>query len=100
MAAGKSSAPQVDRKDDPKPPHSCRAGKWRQAFQSQSVESEFEILATWPRVPGPRRHPPPWKAPKHRLRPQRSEEHTSELQSLMRRSYAVFSLKKKKQIYE
>src|SRR3546814_7531349 len=28
---------------------------------------------------------------------QRSEEHTSELQSLMRRSYAVFCLKKKKQ---
>src|SRR3546814_2976289 len=27
----------------------------------------------------------------------RSEEHTSELQSLMRSSYAVFSLKKKKQ---
>src|SRR3546814_6821100 len=30
--------------------------------------------------------------------PMRSEEHTSELQSLMRRSYAVFCLKKKKQI--
>src|SRR3546814_1291097 len=29
-------------------------------------------------------------------RPQRSEEHTSELQSLMRISYAVFCLKKKK----
>src|SRR3546814_7353499 len=29
----------------------------------------------------------------------RSEEHTSELQSLMRISYAVFSLKKKKQPY-
>src|SRR3546814_5409229 len=28
--------------------------------------------------------------------PRRSEEHTSELQSLMRRSYAVFCLKKKK----
>src|SRR3546814_4616365 len=28
-------------------------------------------------------------------RSQRSEEHTSELQSLMRNSYAVFSLKKK-----
>src|SRR3546814_3555026 len=28
---------------------------------------------------------------------QRSEEHTSELQSLMRSSYAVFCLKKKKQ---
>src|SRR3546814_9623797 len=32
-----------------------------------------------------------------RLRNQRSEEHTSELQSLMRISYAVFCLKKKKQ---
>src|SRR3546814_4215692 len=30
---------------------------------------------------------------------QRSEEHTSELQSLMRISYAVFCLKKKKQQY-
>src|SRR3546814_5510552 len=30
------------------------------------------------------------------LREQRSEEHTSELQSLMRISYAVFCLKKKK----
>src|SRR3546814_1091363 len=30
-------------------------------------------------------------------RPRRSEEHTSELQSLMRISYAVFCLKKKKQ---
>src|SRR3546814_6051766 len=29
----------------------------------------------------------------------RSEEHTSELQSLMRISYAVFCLKKKKDIY-
>src|SRR3546814_8594946 len=29
-------------------------------------------------------------------RPSRSEEHTSELQSLMRTSYAVFCLKKKK----
>src|SRR3546814_2458096 len=32
----------------------------------------------------------------HRRRQQRSEEHTSELQSLMRISYAVFCLKKKK----
>src|SRR3546814_9920885 len=32
------------------------------------------------------------------LNPMRSEEHTSELQSLMRISYAVFCLKKKKQI--
>src|SRR3546814_10492471 len=33
-----------------------------------------------------------------RRRSGRSEEHTSELQSLMRISYAVFCLKKKKQI--
>src|SRR3546814_10373960 len=32
--------------------------------------------------------------------PARSEEHTSELQSLMRNSYAVFCLKKKKQLSE
>src|SRR3546814_2338151 len=31
-----------------------------------------------------------------RVSPERSEEHTSELQSLMRISYAVFCLKKKK----
>src|SRR3546814_9630188 len=31
------------------------------------------------------------------LNPKRSEEHTSELQSLMRKSYAVFCLKKKTQ---
>src|SRR3546814_4515892 len=42
---------------------------------------------------------------RHRLRRPRpdsgrSEEHTSELQSLMRISYAVFRLKKKKQIKE
>src|SRR3546814_9018808 len=34
----------------------------------------------------------------HRAIEHRSEEHTSELQSLMRISYAVFCLKKKKQI--
>src|SRR3546814_1879057 len=32
--------------------------------------------------------------------PPRSEEHTSELQSLMRISYAVFCLKKKYDVYE
>src|SRR3546814_2857003 len=32
---------------------------------------------------------------RHGPRPSRSEEHTSELQSLMRTSYAVFCLKKK-----
>src|SRR3546814_5595061 len=32
---------------------------------------------------------------RHPVQPSRSEEHTSELQSLMRTSYAVFCLKKK-----
>src|SRR3546814_1656373 len=36
----------------------------------------------------------------HRHRRARSEEHTSELQSLMRTSYAIFCLKKKKNITE
>src|SRR3546814_6605960 len=35
-----------------------------------------------------------------RTRPARSEEHTSELQSLMRTSYAVFCLKKKNIEYD
>src|SRR3546814_9575721 len=39
------------------------------------------------------RRPRPWPLPHRR---DRSEEHTSELQSLMRISYAVFCLKKKK----
>src|SRR3546814_3393696 len=42
---------------------------------------------------GPRRHP--CRRRSRRRRSGRSEEHTSELQSLMRISYAVFCLKKK-----
>src|SRR3546814_6512765 len=52
-------------------------------------------------APGPRASvrsaPPPRAAPISNRPPRiRSEEHTSELQSLMRISYAVFCLKKKK----
>src|SRR3546814_5327464 len=47
-------------------------------------------LTRWVRAPGP------WRPTKLRLLVERSEEHTSELQSLMRISYAVFCLKKKK----
>src|SRR3546814_8178450 len=39
---------------------------------------------------------PEWMAKQLKAIGQRSEEHTSELQSLMRISYAVFCLKKKK----
>src|SRR3546814_16768917 len=47
-----------------------------------------------PEVPECRSHPRPRDA--FDRRSDRSEEHTSELQSLMRISYAVFCLKKKK----
>src|SRR3546814_5735574 len=40
--------------------------------------------------------PPPWQDSALYVALARSEEHTSELQSLMRISYAVFCLKKKK----
>src|SRR3546814_5924119 len=43
--------------------------------------------------------PDSWKPLWHSLLAQRSEEHTSELQSLMRISYAVFCLKKKNNNY-
>src|SRR3546814_3922136 len=55
---------------------------------------------------GDRRSRPDWhrgspssdgRRPARRRRGRRSEEHTSELQSLMRISYAVFCLKKKKE---
>src|SRR3546814_9641402 len=44
----------------------------------------------------PATSPTRWISLLHRARYRRSEEHTSELQSLMRISYAVFCLKKKK----
>src|SRR3546814_9122425 len=40
----------------------------------------------------------PFRTPSRPQQPERSEEHTSELQSLMRISYAVFCLKKKNKI--
>src|SRR3546814_8753642 len=43
-----------------------------------------------------RRHPSRGVSATRLAHPRRSEEHTSELQSLMRISYAVFCLKKKK----
>src|SRR3546814_4950636 len=50
-------------------------------------------------VPGTRAppgiSPPGTSGPRCFTQPSRSEEHTSELQSLMRNSYAVFGLKKK-----
>src|SRR3546814_18238146 len=49
--------------------------------------------SAWPRGAKHRHRPYPQRSDR---RSARSEEHTSELQSLMRTSYAVFCLKKKK----
>src|SRR3546814_9558115 len=56
------------------------------AFLTRSTETDTASVLT-PRMPAGSHEP---EAPK------RSEEHTSELQSLMRISYAVFCLKKKR----
>src|SRR3546814_5237430 len=54
----------------------------------------FSHRVLLPSVSSPSSHPaPPLRYAKSQTR--RSEEHTSELQSLMRISYAVFCLKKK-----
>src|SRR3546814_3811981 len=60
----------------------------RKGFMAQTIEvlaTSFSPRLTKPLVLGPTKRTPPC----------RSEEHTSELQSLMRISYAVFCLKKK-----
>src|SRR3546814_7361843 len=51
-----------------------------------------------PRRASKRQIVPRLAPPEINMSPSRSEEHTSELQSLMRISYAVFCLKKKKNI--
>src|SRR3546814_4422728 len=50
----------------------------------------------WSMSPQPRGHRDRLQERHPEFHPKRSEEHTSELQSLMRISYAVFCLKKKK----
>src|SRR3546814_5559079 len=64
-------------------------------------QGDAQVIVAWRRQAqgdGKRRHVHGlWRAWLIRLRPLRSEEHTSELQSLMRISYAVFCLEKKKE---
>src|SRR3546814_5597270 len=61
-------------------------------FAAGSASDMADGEIPWPRSGGARQ-----TMPDHGQPVQRSEEHTSELQSLMRISYAVFCLKKKKQ---
>src|SRR3546814_6841939 len=88
-------------------PHRCLAGRSTglpEAFHqdpSNRVSGYDRPDNTHPRPPfhNRRRNPSrPWRF--RLVCRSRSEEHTSELQSLMRISYAVFCLKKKKKTYK
>src|SRR3546814_10203792 len=80
-----------------RPPRSTRTDTlfpYTTLFRSyrRMAEEEVETLRNWRRPCGTRQAPLAWR----RASPGRSEEHTSELQSLMRSSYAVFCLKIKR----
>src|SRR3546814_7232381 len=84
-----------------RPPRSTRTDTlcpYTTLFRSSSRKQAYSLPLA--RLPMPAASPPRhWKCSRtHRVTVRhRSEEHTSELQSLMRISYAVFCLKKKKQ---
>src|SRR3546814_2594321 len=65
-------------------------------FLSGDVETGFIAATLESLVPEPSPKEGMWKLAALNLGWMRSEEHTSELQSLMRISYAVFCLKQKK----
>src|SRR3546814_7353971 len=67
----------------------CRLSVGELATIRESNESSYQLALSLDVAPSTIR------AARQRMR-KRSEEHTSELQSLMRSSYAVFCLKKKK----
>src|SRR3546814_5186643 len=69
-------------------PYTTLFRSWQQVVLHQNVAQEYTV------VMANKRNRTPDKIINHSR--YRSEEHTSELQSLMRISYAVFCLKKKK----
>src|SRR3546814_8768955 len=66
----------------------CGWGRWRRRWQCRCLVARGAFAPSPAKAGGGAEHDE-----RHYLR---SEEHTSELQSLMRISYAVFCLKKKK----
>src|SRR3546814_2513920 len=81
-----------------RPPRSTRTDTlfpYTTLFRSAAATSGRSAPTAAPARPGPPSWPCPPRSPAA-IRRGRSEEHTSELQSLMRISYAVFCLKKKK----
>src|SRR3546814_6728998 len=82
--AGRDAPPSEPRSYPPLPPRRRPSGDL--AVQPRPVELQRHVPHTHGQQSAPIQYHPP----------QRSEEHTSELQSLMRISYAVFCLTKKK----
>src|SRR3546814_7003161 len=81
---------QEQRGQDPAPRTARRIT--RQGRLTTASASGASRYGTADQADGPCPKPAPWG---RKTRKMRSEEHTSELQSLMRISYAVFCLKKK-----
>src|SRR3546814_8953625 len=77
-------------------PNGRRHDRQRRPFGQRHLHAMGAVSGLWrdDGIPRPRRAVLALDGQRHRL--VRSEEHTSELQSLMRISYAVFCLKKKK----
>src|SRR3546814_3577449 len=81
-----------------RPPRSTRTDTlfpYTTLFRSRSCARIIRLSPKTMRKRSTRQPPPDRFCPSSRGTHQRSEEHTSELQSLMRISYAVFCLKKK-----
>src|SRR3546814_4784731 len=76
-----------------KMPNTREANSWRKCPNLSSAVKKAATVSGSRRVTKARE---PWSPRVTAIWPRRSEEHTSELQSLMRISYAVFCLKKKK----
>src|SRR3546814_2632369 len=72
-------------------------GHLRRAYEAARARHQLEVARLQLQVNGAAGEAGLLQAARHLLAERRSEEHTSELQSLMRISYAVFCLKKKKQ---
>src|SRR3546814_3693492 len=79
-ACARAPAPVVSLNAEPLPPS-------EQAWRDTIAPADQALLEELPSI---------WTQVLATARKRRSEEHTSELQSLMRISYAVFCLKKKK----
>src|SRR3546814_5219310 len=75
---------------------SARSAEMKRSNRTSWVAGSTEVTPRQKQTAELAAEPRPWhRMPRSRANLTRSEEHTSELQSLMRISYAVFCLKKK-----